>query len=95
MDSGVRLSNQGLLWAVARDKKARGRRKTNAVRSSVNVFVVCVRSSSAVRGVKGAVIQTRIQGGAGSGAHPWEGGTRAEGAGSFFSRAERRDTGVP
>ena len=34
-------------------------------------------------------------GGAGSGAHPWDGGIRAEGAGSFVSRAERRDIGVP
>ena len=33
-------------------------------------------------------------GGAGSGAHPSDGGTRAEGAGSFVSRAERKDTGV-
>ena len=32
--------------------------------------------------------------GAGSGAHPWDGGIRAEGAGSFVSRAERRDAGV-
>ena len=39
--------------------------------------------------------QARIQGGAGSGVHPWHGGTRAEGAGSFVSKAERRDTGVP
>ena len=34
-------------------------------------------------------------GGAGAGTHPWDGETRAEGAGSFVSRAERRDTGVP
>ena len=34
-------------------------------------------------------------GGARSGAHSWDGGTRAEGAGSFVPRAERRDTGVP
>ena len=34
-------------------------------------------------------------GGAGSGAHPWDEETRAEGAGSFVSRAERRDTGIP
>ena len=34
-------------------------------------------------------------GGSGSGARPWDGGTRAEGAVSFVSRAERRDTGVP
>ena len=26
--------------------------------------------------------------------HPWDGRTRAEGAGSLASRAERRDTGV-
>ena len=39
--------------------------------------------------------QARIQGGgAGAGAHPWDGRTRAEGAGSLVSRAERRDTGV-
>ena len=33
-------------------------------------------------------------GGAGAGVHPWDGRTRAEGAGSLVSRAERRDTGV-
>ena len=33
-------------------------------------------------------------GGAGAGAHPWDGRTRAKGAGSLVSRAERRDTGV-
>ena len=33
-------------------------------------------------------------GGAGASAHPWDGRTRAEGAGSLVSRAERRDTGV-
>ena len=32
--------------------------------------------------------------GAVAGAHPWDGRTRAEGAGSLVSRAERRDTGV-
>ena len=37
-------------------------------------------------------MQARIQGGARAGAHPWDGGTRAEGAGSLVSRAERRDT---
>ena len=44
----------------------------------------------------GVFMQARIQGGggAGAGAHPWDGGTRAFGAGSFVSRAERRDTGV-
>ena len=33
-------------------------------------------------------------GGARAGAHPCDGRTRAEGAGSLVSRAERRDTGV-
>ena len=42
-------------------------------------------------------MQARIQGGggAGSGTHPRDGGTRAEVAASFVSRAERRDTSVP
>ena len=41
------------------------------------------------------VTQARIQGeDAGAGVHPWDGRTRAEGAGSLVSRAERRDTGV-
>ena len=31
---------------------------------------------------------------AGAGAHPWDRKTRAEGAGSLVSRAERKDTGV-
>ena len=30
-----------------------------------------------------ARVQARILGGAGSGTHPWDGGTRAAGAGSF------------
>ena len=39
--------------------------------------------------------QARIQGGgAGAGAHSWDGKTRAEGAGFLVSRAEIRDTGV-
>ena len=43
----------------------------------------------------GTMAQARIQGGgAGAGAHPWDGRTRAEGAGFLVSRAERRDTGV-
>ena len=45
--------------------------------------------------IRGARRGSRGGGGARSGAHPWDGGTRAEGAGFFVSRAERRDTGVP
>ena len=37
---------------------------------------------------------SRGGGGAGAGAHPWDGRKRAEGAGSLVSGAERRDTGV-
>ena len=42
-----------------------------------------------------SLAQALIQGGsAGAGAHPRDGRTCAQGAGSLVSRAERRDTGV-